>query len=169
MIHSLVKIAIDEDVKAATRVQAAKVLGTVTEVAAFTERKEVTHIKTSEDARAAVLAKLRDIMKGNAQDVDSKDADSLLLEIMPAASHDDAMTIDATADDETAAGYAPPVDDFSGASDATPTPTNDVRSPGQPIHTNPHTQSPKFQESTPPVSDSVASLEAELSGNTPRK
>lgn len=169
VIHSLVKIAIDEDVKAATRVQAAKVLGTVTEVAAFTERKEVTHIKTSEDARAAVLAKLRDIMKGNAQDVDSKDADSLLLEIMPAASHDDAMTIDAATDDANAASDAPPAEDFPSAIDATPTPTNDVRSPGQPIHTNPHTQSPKFQESTPPVSDSVASLEAELSGNTPRK
>ena len=38
VIHSLVQVVIDPDAKHAQRVQAAKVLGTVTEVAAFIER-----------------------------------------------------------------------------------------------------------------------------------
>ena len=81
VIHSLVKIAIDDDVKAATRVQAAKVLGTVTEVAAFTERKEVTHIKTAQDAKGAILERLREVMKADATDAQVIDAESLLSEL----------------------------------------------------------------------------------------
>jgi len=88
VIHSLVKIAIDEDVKAATRVQAAKVLGTVTEVAAFTERREVKHVQSSEDARAALMAKLREVMNAGAVDVESRTADSLLAEITGEAGND---------------------------------------------------------------------------------
>ena len=52
VIDSLVKVIIDPEANQSQVVQAAKVLGTVTEVAAFTERKEVTHVKTSEAARA---------------------------------------------------------------------------------------------------------------------
>jgi hypothetical protein len=56
-------------------------LGTVTEVAAFTERRETKIITSSEDAKAKLLAKLRDMMKANATDATVIDADSLLMEL----------------------------------------------------------------------------------------
>ena len=83
VISSLVKVITDPDSKPGQITAAAKVLGTVTEVAAFTERKEVRTISSSEDARARVLEQLRSIVKADATDVQAieADADSLLAEL----------------------------------------------------------------------------------------
>ena len=81
VIESLVKVITDEDSNASQITNAAKVLGTVTEVAAFTERKEVTTITSSEDARARVMMQLRDMMKSSATDAVEIEADSLLKEL----------------------------------------------------------------------------------------
>lgn len=83
VISSLVKVITDPDSKPGQITAAAKVLGTVTEVAAFTERKEVRTIASSEDARARVLEQLRSIVKADATDVQAieADADSLLAEL----------------------------------------------------------------------------------------
>ena len=83
VIQSLVQVVIDPDAKQATKVAAAKVLGTVTEVAAFTERKEVTTIKHSVDARAQVLEQIRALMRAQSIDAVDVDADSLLAELAP--------------------------------------------------------------------------------------
>jgi hypothetical protein len=90
VINSLVGVLIDPDSNASQITNAAKVLGTVTEVAAFTERKEVTTITSSEDARARVMMQLRDMMKSNASDAVEIEADSLLRELT--ADHDDPTT-----------------------------------------------------------------------------
>jgi hypothetical protein len=89
VITSLVQVVIDPEAKHAVRVQAAKVLGTVTEVAAFTERKEITTIKTSTDARAQLMQQLRDMVKASATDAVEVDALSLMQELAPIASSDD--------------------------------------------------------------------------------
>ena len=83
VIQSLVQVVIDPDAKQATKVAAAKVLGTVTEVAAFTERKEVRTITSSEDARARVMGELKRLMNAGAIDANvmDADADSLLQEL----------------------------------------------------------------------------------------
>ena len=83
VIQSLVTMSLDPNVKDATRLQALKTLGTVSEIAAFTERKEVRTISSSEDARARVLEQLRSIVKADATDVQAieADADSLLAEL----------------------------------------------------------------------------------------
>lgn len=81
VIESLVGVLTDENANASQITNAAKVLGTVTEVAAFTERKEVTTITSSEDARARVMMQLRDMMKANATDAVEIEADSLLKEL----------------------------------------------------------------------------------------
>lgn len=83
VIHSLVQTLIDPETGAAQRIQAAKVLGTVTEVAAFTDRKEVTTITSSEDARARVMTELRALMNQDATDATVIDADSLMAELHP--------------------------------------------------------------------------------------
>lgn len=89
VIQSLVQVVIDPEAKQATKVAAAKVLGTVTEVAAFTERKEVTTIKHSVDARAQVLEQIRALMRAQSIDAVDVDADSLLAELAPENPPDD--------------------------------------------------------------------------------
>ena len=81
VINSLVGVLIDPESNASQITNAAKVLGTVTEVAAFTELKTVTTITSSEDARARVMMQLRDMMKSNATDAVEIEADSLLKEL----------------------------------------------------------------------------------------
>jgi len=81
VINSLVGVLIDPESNASQITNAAKVLGTVTEVAAFTELKTVTTITSSEDARARVMMQLRDMMKSSATDAVEIEADSLLREL----------------------------------------------------------------------------------------
>ena len=83
VIHSLVKVITDPESKPGQVTAAAKVLGTVTEVAAFTERKEVRTISSSESARNEVLEQLKELVRSSATDVESVElsADSLLAEL----------------------------------------------------------------------------------------
>ena len=83
VIQTLVETMIDPEAKDSVKVAAAKVLGTVTEVAAFTERKEVRTITSSEDTKAKLMAKLRDMMKREAIDAPVIEVDSLLEELKP--------------------------------------------------------------------------------------
>ena len=70
VIQSLVQTLIDPEAKQSVRVAAAKVLGTVTEVSAFTDRKEITHVTSSDNARTQIMDMLSDMLKANAIDVD---------------------------------------------------------------------------------------------------
>ena len=81
VIQTLTQVLIDPDTKPAVRINAAKVLGTVTEVAAFTERKEVRTITSSDDARARVMSELRGLLTSGATDATVIEADSLLAEL----------------------------------------------------------------------------------------
>lgn len=88
VIQSLVQVITDPDAKPGQITAAAKVLGTVTEVAAFTERKEVRTITSSEDARARIMQELKLLANAEAEDVQAidADADSLLAELVAADS-----------------------------------------------------------------------------------
>ena len=81
VISGLVEIALSPDTKDAVKVAALRTIGTITEVSAFTERKEVRTISSSETAKASILAQLQTLMSGEAVDVVSRDADSLLAEL----------------------------------------------------------------------------------------
>ena len=70
VIQSLVQTLIDPETKHAQRVAAAKVLGTVAEVSAFVDRKEITHVTSSDSARIQIMDMLSDMLKANAIDVD---------------------------------------------------------------------------------------------------
>lgn len=160
VIHSLVQVVTDPDAKQATKVQAAKVLGTVAGVDAFVHRSEHRVIKTSEDARAQLLAKLREVMTADAVDVTARDVDSLLADIMPADGGNVASA-------EPAPSEPDPVSDAPATAEATPTPQNAVRSPTLPLHTIPHTESFPKSEPPSPIENPADDLEAELR-NTPR-
>ena len=164
VIHSLVQVVTDPDAKQATKVQAAKVLGTVAGVDAFVHRSEHRVIKTSEDARAELLAKLRQVMSADAVDVLAKDADSLLAEITP-TDDDTARADDAPRDDaERDPGAA---SESAEGQEATPTPQNADWSPSLPLHTIPHTQSAHNSMTPTPSENPADELESELR-NTPR-
>jgi len=104
VIKTLVDVAISPDTKDSVKVQAVKVLGTVVEVGAFLERREVINTSSSTQAKAQLLEQLRDMMKGSAVDAIEVDADSLLaeltpepLETLPADTHPEPMTPQAQA------------------------------------------------------------------------
>jgi hypothetical protein len=101
VIQTLVQTAIDPETKPAVRVQAVKVLGTVTEVAAFTERKEVRTISSSEDARAKVMAEIRALMlgTGDAEDIEAKTLLDELSTPDTGGEYDDTQVIDSYEDD----------------------------------------------------------------------
>jgi hypothetical protein len=138
VIHSLVKVITDPESKPGQITAAAKVLGSVTEVAAFTERKEVRTIRSSDDARAQVMAQLREMLKSQADDAEVIDsaADSLLAELSGSRGE-----VDPT--------LSPPPD----ASDMVAPP---------PTHTIPHERS-----SPHPISDFPSSADDENSADTP--
>ena len=122
VIQSLVGVITNPDSQPGQITAAAKVLGTVTEVAAFTERKEVRTITSSEDARAKIMAELKQLANADAVDVLAvdHDADSLLAELA------------APAENSGSAETHPP-----------PTPLENEWDSGGTLHTIPHEQSQK--------------------------
>jgi hypothetical protein len=126
VIQGLVQVALSEDTKDSVKVQALKTLGTVTEVAAFTERKEVRSITSSDDARARVMQELRGILTAQAQDatVIEADADSLLRELAgDNINAEPSVNInDGTGESEGAQGETPPYPDPPDAVSGVPLP-----------------------------------------------
>ena len=133
VIQSLVGVITNPDAQPGQITAAAKVLGTVTEVAAFTERKEIRTITSSEDARAKIMAELKQLANAQAVDVTAidSDADSLLAE----------LSADAENSPETET-HPPPDPHF------------DDRDSGGAIHTIPDERSaPDALSENPPDSD----------------
>lgn len=120
VIQSLVGVITNPDSQPGQITAAAKVLGTVTEVAAFTERKEVRTITSSEDARAELMAQIMALSNAEAEDVTAiDDADSLMAELAQADA-----------------------DSGEGDTHRPPTPQADSEESLAYIHTIPHERSP---------------------------
>jgi len=68
VLERLTAHAIDPDVKPAQRLRALELLGKVTEVAAFTERRELVKVTDSNQARTKLIQTLRDAMRAGAVD-----------------------------------------------------------------------------------------------------
>ena len=98
VINTLVEVATNAEAKDSVRLQAVKILGTVTEIAAFTERKETKVITSSADARAEIMAELRALSNASAIDVETEAAD-LLGELKEAAAKTHPSPTPQTVDD----------------------------------------------------------------------
>jgi predicted transcriptional regulator len=139
VIQSLVQVVIDPKAKQSTKVAAAKVLGTVTEVAAFTERKQVHTISSSADTKAQIMGQLREMLKAGAEDATVIEADTLLKELAgethpsatpqasQAESHLQLHTIPPESPDEDSVLDTPPPENISSA---IPTPSFREDTPG---------------------------------------
>ena len=69
LVQQLVQHSLDAEFPPAQRVQCLKLLGSLFEVGAFVERKEITTINKASDIRARLLQ----VLGGNVQDVTAKD------------------------------------------------------------------------------------------------
>ena len=81
VIQQLTEHALDKDIPPAQRIKALQLLGTVAEVGAFVELKQVRTITSSDDARARVMSELRGLLTTGAADATIIEADSLLQEL----------------------------------------------------------------------------------------
>lgn len=90
VIHKLTEHAINEDLKPTERLRALQLLGTVTEVAAFTERREVVQVKDSAQIKERLMQTIRMLTQSGADDVAYTEGDSLLAELAAARESDPA-------------------------------------------------------------------------------
>lgn len=89
-IHKLTEKALDENVPPAQQIKALELLGKITEVALFTERRELVTINSSEQIKEKLLKSLTLAIKSSgATNVADTSAESLLREITGEALHDD--------------------------------------------------------------------------------
>jgi hypothetical protein len=81
-IHKITEKALDPDVPPAQQLKALELLGKITEVALFTERREIVQVTNSQEMKDKLLNSIRLALSSqDATDVDLNDADSLLAEI----------------------------------------------------------------------------------------
>lgn len=93
--QTLTQTILDPETPPSVRVQAAKVLGSITEVAAFTHRTETTVIKKSDDAKAELLKQLQ-LMMNTVDEAGTSDAETLLMELAGAHRGGDTPNANAT-------------------------------------------------------------------------
>jgi len=79
VIHQLTELALNPEVKDAQRIRSLELLGKVSEVGAFTERKETRVIHESSKIKERLLDQLKTIINVDASEID--DGDSLLREL----------------------------------------------------------------------------------------
>jgi phage terminase small subunit len=162
-IQKLTEKALDPDVNHAQQIKALELLGKITEVALFSERKEVITTDTSAKAKDRLIASLAQAIRSSAHiSIDKKqEADDLLAEITGGSlSNPEPDTVDQAPEDieghdDKAEGYlfsAPEaVEIEEGLTPPDPTPQNAENFTVPPTHTIPHKQSAPISE-TPPLS-----------------
>jgi hypothetical protein len=80
-IHQLTKNALNEDFPPAQRVKCLELLGKITEVSLFTERREIVHVSDPAEIKERLIASLRLAMGDEVIDVAANDGDDLLAEL----------------------------------------------------------------------------------------
>jgi hypothetical protein len=129
LVQQLVQHSLDNDFPPASRVQCLKLLGSLFEVGAFVERKEITTVNRSADIRTRLLSRLQTITVD--ADIVADDALDLLTEIR-------------TAKTDTAVN-----DGSSGTPTEGAPPLSGLPGPADPPHTIPHKRSQ--EERSPPT------------------
>jgi hypothetical protein len=121
ILHQLTLHALNPDTPPATRVRSLELLGKSYDVGLFVERKEITTINSSHDAKTKLMKQLKDALKRNAITVDyDMTGESLLDEIK---------------------GTPPPNQSAEPQTHRTPTPQIDRTDTPAHIHTIPHNES----------------------------
>ena len=130
-IQNLVGIAIDEGEKTSNKLKALELIGKMSEVALFTERKEHIHTTNADEIKAKLIEGLRQAFTNNRQlnDLAKRKAESLLVELSEAR-----QVID---QDETPT----PEENPAPADPLPPDPQNLTLTESEGLHSNLHNQS----------------------------
>lgn len=110
VVQSLVQVLIDSESSPAHKISSAKVLGSITEIGMFTERKEITHVQASDDIRNTIMDQLRTIAS-DATDIDV-DANALLKDLIGDGNGANAGDLADNCDSDNADPTHPPPPEF---------------------------------------------------------
>jgi hypothetical protein len=166
-IQKLTEKALDPDVNHAQQIKALELLGKITEVALFSERKEIITTDTSATAKDRLIQSLAQAIRSSANiSMDKKqEADQLLAEITggnlanPEPDTIDQASEDNITEEDKAEGYLqsePEAEEIeNGLTPPDPTPQNAEFFGDPTTHTIPHKQSAPVSE-TPPLSSQNA-------------
>ena len=166
-IQQLTEKALDPAVPPAIQVKCLELIGKMSEVALFTERKELKQTDTTSEAKQKLIDSLANAIRSsrNLSGDKKKDAEDLLKEITGS----DPITIDQIPeieadqgeDQEDAASVdqlSPDLAETENAQELTPpsaTPQNQSDTQASTCHSIPHNQSPTFTETTPLSSENA--------------
>jgi hypothetical protein len=150
-IHELTKHAISEETAPAQRIKALELLGKITEVALFTERRETVVTTDSTAARAKLMAAMK-LAINNSQAIDAEytSADDLLAELAGDAPSDDIQpsheeqATDAAADTDTMPAIAGAKANANAANPPTPDPEILGNAHLSHLHSIPHNESARI-------------------------
>jgi len=87
VVDSLTKVLLDEDAKHSDKINASKVIGTISGVDMFKDIKEVNHTINSKVAKDEVLKEIKRLIKGSDSNIVDVEARSLLDELSGSAAH----------------------------------------------------------------------------------
>lgn len=148
-IQNLVSIAINEGEKTSNKLKALELIGKMSEVALFSERKEHIHLHSSIDIKSKLLEGLRNAFTNSKalNDQAKIKAQSLLLEL------DRARTIDA----DDIEPETPTPSSISESADPTTTPPpKSGFTPSDGLHSNSHTRTSPIAEAQPTLAEEGA-------------
>jgi hypothetical protein len=146
-IHKLTEKALDPDIAPAQQIKALELLGKITEVALFTERREVIQTSNSSEMRAKLLNSIRlALSTQTAETIEPNQADDLLAELS-GINPDDDQTSDYVDIDTPLADQKPDPDpqthslNQNAATPPDPDPQKSTSTIASPLHSIPHIQS----------------------------
>jgi hypothetical protein len=177
-IHKITEKALDPDVPPAQQLKALELLGKITEVALFTERREIVQITNSQEMKDKLLNSIRlAISSQGATIVDVDDADSLLAEITGITKvMDDESSYELHGNDVLDEVQGELVDGVAllngnPTDPPTPDPQNSATLSAPDLHSIPHIESPpKILTGNPlPVTNSIESDTYESTNKNPNK
>lgn len=160
-IHKLTEKALSEDVPPAQQIKALELLGKITEVALFTERREIVQTSSPAEMKEKFLSTIRlALSKQGAEDIEPNQADDLLAELAGVRPHDDQTSahesIDMEEISEESTGQAEekdppaPSENRKAATPPEADPQNQAYANTSPLHSIPHTKSSQKSTVTNP-------------------
>jgi hypothetical protein len=144
VVQSLVQVLIDSESSPSHRISASKVLGSISEIGMFVDRKEITHVQASDDIRQTIMQQLKTIAS-DASDVDI-DANDLLRDLI---GDKNGVNAGDSGNDVILA---------SGNGTVPLCPEAEIEPHLNTLHTIPHEQSPNISDSPIPSKDPPSSL-----------
>ena len=161
-IHELTKHALDAEMPPAQRIKCLELLGKITEVALFTERREVIKVESQEAMREKLVNAVK-LAIGSNEVIDAtySSASDLLAELHGTAETEDSAGNGIDVDDagvNDAEQDAQPAEDTDETIGGTPSQNTKSSTPRTPapqkkafatpilLHSNPHTESPTFNQ-----------------------